>query len=603
MKLIHVLLCMLFGMIIGTSIVCSDEAGDDYQDELQDADDESPAEDVEEIAETTPFAPAVVTPSAPAQPATPVVQTMQTTTAPNAPTVSPKVPATIMIKDTDETDTVQNQSSETKTAATSPPNNQTTLGQQTQAATTSQAAAVLATKNNQDTPDTSLPERPETENEPKEPEPAITPTNQESNTLSLALATATPSTIDTRATIDAPQALEQELSDSLAQPSSDTTAPSQATITTPTKKTELSKQTADTTAFEQTPETVATATSEYGIDQTVATEPQEAALTEYTQENFNKPIDIKTTDAETILSSIGILPQPKVSSYASHDGPIATDESLDVTLSGPLTKKSVGQAIAHLAPLIMSRSVEKAVEQFTNLPAEKALAILEQLIKTSRTDFTKKNKGRPFEVKRNDFLQIIFGVASQYRDAAVYYQFFNLINRYTGLEYGIRPLLFVLSISSYPVLIPDLIAWLEKKGVENSVRDTALYALDRTSARSIKALSTYARSSFEPIAGSLLLYTISHKKPLKMISALLDAGTDVNYADVYGYTPLIKAVEMNNIRATKLLVEHGADIDLIVKDEIGSAWQKSTELPKGTIMEYLQKNAPKTHKPAKEIAF
>lgn len=662
MKLIHLLLCVLFGMTVCITTMCSDEADDDYQDEVQDTDDESPDNDVDEGAEPIPVAPVIAT-NIPVQTAPTVEPTPQASTAQNTPTVSSEVATAPMASDADKTDmqqnqvspsasatditngenvetaalaqsstetgTAQNQPSASNTAVTSTSSNATSLGQSQQ----TQTAGLLATKNNQDELDESLPETTETENEPDEPdeiETAVPAANQDKTNPSTPLpatttGVSTSATIDrstsaitdrstsattgvsTSATTDMPPPLETKSSDSPAQPSpaqpsTDALSLNQTAPNTPTSIQELPPQTVGTPSLDTMPTPAPAKTGLEGTGQASPASSQESTFTPATQKPFSNTIDIKNTDAETILSSIGTLPQPRKLSDLNTQ-PTTVDDSLDVTLSGPLTKKSVGQAITQLAPLIMSRSVEKAVEQFTNLPAEKALAILEQLIKTSKTDFTKKNKGRPFEVKRNDFLQIIFGVASQYRDATVYNQFFDLIDRYAGLAYGIRPVLFVLSISSYPVLIPDLIAWLEAKGVQNSVRDTGIYALDRTSARAIKALSKYARSALEPVLGSLLLYAISNKKSLKMIRVLVDAGADVNYADASGYTPLIKAVEMGNLRATKLLVENGADIDLMVKDDIGSAWQKSSELSKGTIMEYLQKHAPTKHKPAKDLAF
>jgi hypothetical protein len=263
--------------------------------------------------------------------------------------------------------------------------------------------------------------------------------------------------------------------------------------------------------------------------------------------------------------------------------------------TGPLTGATINQALTQLAPLIMSRSVEKAVTMFTNLPPEKALQILEQLLKTSRIDFSKKNTGRPFEVRRSDLLQIIFGVASQYRNRTVYNQFFDLIAQYPGLSHGIRPLLFVLSISSYPVLIPDLIAWLDARGETESVSVASFYAIDRTSTRSIKAFATYALPALQPLLGPLLFYAISNNRSFKMVTTLIDAGADVNYPDPSGYTPLIKAVEMGNLPITKLLVAAGADIDVIVQDSVGSAWQKSSELSKSDIMDYLQTQQKKKH--------
>lgn len=576
MKHILLLLCVLFGITLCSATICSDESDDDQIEESQDVDDQEDQEPAELEKPTQPAMQPAIPASAPTISSLPVElptttpDQTQTSTQQQAPatTATPATPPS--------TDAEQKPASvDTPTAeAPAQPAVQTQATESTTLAEPEQEEPEESAQEPTDEPGQESPEEPVTEPSKAQPAQSIPSTS-----TPVVAAPAQPSP-----TVPAP-----------AEP------PAQSTQVPMPVIPEIQPTPIVTPAPAEQPQTLVVETAPEQLQVQTVTPEEPESVQELTTQISDEPVikspiipvlSLDKINAKTIAESLPTLPTPPQQSDVTLEQTESQQNLLDTTLSGPLTGKSIKQAMTRLAPLIMSRSVEKAVEQFTNLPAESALEILDALIKTSRTNFAKQNKGRPFEVKRNDLLQIIFGVASQYRDEAVYNRFFDFIANYPGLEFGIRPLLFVVSISSYPVLIPDLIAWLEKRGYVNPLQETARYALDRTSGRSINALGTYAPSAVQPLLGSLLLYAISNKKPVKIIKTLIDVGADVNYPDASGYTPLIKAVEMANFPVTKLLVEHGGDIDLMVKDEIGSAWQKSSELTKDTIMEYLQKNSP-----------
>lgn len=290
-----------------------------------------------------------------------------------------------------------------------------------------------------------------------------------------------------------------------------------------------------------------------------------------------------STAVADVLPVVPSPPEPK--QYAHNE-----DGKKEVKLRyvGPLTGYSVDAALGSLEPFLISRSVEKAVEQFIHLPKEKALEILTQLINNNKMNFSKQRKSKELEIRRNDFLQIIFGVAHFYPSEKDRYSFFDLMSFPQGLGSGIRPALFVASISSYPMIIPDLLSWLSQKNdKEEHLLDAARYGIDRNSSRSMHAFCSYAGKEIKPLLGQLLFYAVQKNKSKKLVAALLACGADVNYSDASGYTPLIKAVELENFENTKLLVEHGANLDHIAKDDVGSAWQKSGEIGNTAIIKYI----------------
>lgn len=267
-----------------------------------------------------------------------------------------------------------------------------------------------------------------------------------------------------------------------------------------------------------------------------------------------------------------------------------------ITEAGPLTDRSVDQALTSLEPFLLSRSVEKAVEQFVYLPKQKALAILTKLFENNALKTIKQSISKESERQRSDFLQILFGVAHFYKTEEQS-DFFNLIDHYEGLRIGIRPLLFIASISSYPEVIPQLLEWLTQKysGKKELIRAAGLYGADQGSIRSLNALYTYAKDETVPLLGTFLFEAVRKKdKNIKnIIDALVSYGADINYADSSGYTPLIKAVELENVPAVQALMEYGADVNLVVKDDIGSAWQKAGEIKNTALINYITTHSAK----------
>lgn len=298
---------------------------------------------------------------------------------------------------------------------------------------------------------------------------------------------------------------------------------------------------------------------------------------------------------EKALQELPFLPPtPPVPLHYSADMQGST-----ITAAGPLTGRSVKQALTSLEPFLLSRSVDRAAAQFVYLPKKQSLAILTQLFDNNALQTVKQSISKESERQRSDFLQLLFGVAHLYKTEDQS-DFFDLIDHYEGLRIGIRPLLFIASISSSPEVLPQLLEWLTKKypSKKELVRAAGLYGADRSSIRSLHALYTYAKDETVPFLGAFLFEAILKKgKKIKdLIFALVSYGADVNYADPSGYTPLIKAVELENSSAVHALMELGADVDLVVKDDVGSAWQKAGEIKNTALIKYITNYPSKKNK-------
>ena len=89
---------------------------------------------------------------------------------------------------------------------------------------------------------------------------------------------------------------------------------------------------------------------------------------------------------------------------------------------------------------------------------------------------------------------------------------------------------------------------------------------------------------------TLLHWAVVYEAPVKTIELILKHGgkNDINDYDGDGYTPLHRAVLAKNLQVVKLLVEHGANINLIIDEENKTALDLAEEVKLPEIVKYLK---------------
>jgi len=76
----------------------------------------------------------------------------------------------------------------------------------------------------------------------------------------------------------------------------------------------------------------------------------------------------------------------------------------------------------------------------------------------------------------------------------------------------------------------------------------------------------YTDPSNNHLLNMSLLY--DNGNDLSLAQKLINKGVNVNLIDKSGYTPLIRAIDLLNIEAVKLLIENGADVNFPIKSEM-----------------------------------
>lgn len=232
---------------------------------------------------------------------------------------------------------------------------------------------------------------------------------------------------------------------------------------------------------------------------------------------------------------------------------------------------TVKQNVQQLLPLIESHSVEKEVELFGKTDFDRAYGLLKTLHKKS-------DSLTPLE--RDEHLQVIFGVALLYSGNPEHqFKILDLIVENPQLHTG-APLAYVAAQSSYPAAIAIILAWAESRLLKSQplLQDMAgrslRYAVKKNDLESLKALHAHGATITPARATDLVWYAVTHKSSPEILQFLIGLGAQIN-DQRSGYTPLIKAVSLNNMAAVKTLVDAGADLSVIVNDEAGSAIQQA----------------------------
>ncbi|HSC24615.1 MAG TPA: ankyrin repeat domain-containing protein [Candidatus Babeliales bacterium] len=176
-------------------------------------------------------------------------------------------------------------------------------------------------------------------------------------------------------------------------------------------------------------------------------------------------------------------------------------------------------------------------------------------------------------------IYIIYGLIARCGEKkAEQYDFFDLVIKYPIL-YAKTPLLLLLARGKYADMIALFIAWGKDRQKNTPPHNLLSHCIDEALTAAIKDNDSMSvemlfskKIRLSPIkACSLLWYVIEHEKNSDLISLLVHhAQADVNYVS-NGKTPLIAAVEKNNIQIVRTLLDEGAVVDRFLDGEYETA--------------------------------
>jgi ankyrin repeat protein len=219
------------------------------------------------------------------------------------------------------------------------------------------------------------------------------------------------------------------------------------------------------------------------------------------------------------------------------------------------------QMMSLLSPSFAARAASEIGGLISRAPLEQQLRILDAIIANDR-----------ITLDRNDKLKVLFYVAyaNPLPDRAI---IFEKLTQHPALLQG-SPVLYQAAISGYAHVIPLILEWLEKDSTtKKQWQIQALqYAVDVNRPRALKQMLQNGVLISAQQATDLLWDVITKKKNNEFASLLLKKGARVNDAH-NGLTLLGAATKANNINMVQILLNNGADINLIKDPAVGSPLQ------------------------------
>jgi hypothetical protein len=241
----------------------------------------------------------------------------------------------------------------------------------------------------------------------------------------------------------------------------------------------------------------------------------------------------------------------------------------------PLSDASVDEIFSDIQPLVISNSVEKTIKMLGGIPIKTVIDVLEKILDIQEQNFD-----------RDDRIELLVGIAAQYKKPAEQYAILDLIinPKYLYLRKG-TPILALAARGDFPKVMPTIKTWFADRVAKQpnhaklyrELEERALaYAVENSKLDELKAMVTHGIKMNKQRMNELLVDAVKRKTGCTIIEFLLQQGADINSV-VNGYTPLIWTIKNNDLKGTKFLVDHGADVNKVGNNAIGNPRQVASE--------------------------
>lgn len=243
------------------------------------------------------------------------------------------------------------------------------------------------------------------------------------------------------------------------------------------------------------------------------------------------------------------------------------------------------ESLERVQPLIETDSLEKTVEALGNPPLDTIVPVITGILENKKSTFD-----------RDDRIELLLGIAAGYKTPKERNVILDFVidHRFPELRTG-DPILYIAALSSYPKAIPIVKEWYFKRVAKQSNRDELRekletnaidHAIGKKDITALNMMKNHGVSMTKERMSKALHGAVQKKAGRDILAFLIDQGADVNYV-VAGHTPLMRAIKANDLDDVQLLVERGADTNIIADKAVGSAMQLAGEGEFAAIEEYL----------------
>ena len=232
---------------------------------------------------------------------------------------------------------------------------------------------------------------------------------------------------------------------------------------------------------------------------------------------------------------------------------------------------------AQMNPFMMARNEKKLAQVMVRLPLEQQKRLLQELFSEQKSALTPEDK-----------INVVFSMVITFTDQKKQLELLKVLIENNEISKKI-PLFYIASEGQYDKIIPLLITALSDSKKQNEWAYKALqYAISKNTPEIVNQLLQQLSIS-EIQATQLLWEVIDTKKDPEFITELIQKAHANPDDKRKGYTPLIAAVNANNINQVQALLESGASKDIVADVQVGSALQLAMRKRYTEIEQFLRK--------------
>jgi hypothetical protein len=232
----------------------------------------------------------------------------------------------------------------------------------------------------------------------------------------------------------------------------------------------------------------------------------------------------------------------------------------------------------YLSPLFMAHDIAAIAHSISAIPFEQQISLLDMIVD---------NKS---ELSSTEIMLIFILVLQKTPERHKQEALQNSFAKHTHLIAEIPPL-YIASIRA-PKTVPIILSWLEsrpdlkKQRIENAIN----YAIKKDNPKAVTVLFHYKAATITPEQATGYLWaSLEKNRNAGFVTFLAGCGADINNKKG-GKTPLVEAVQHNNIDNVKALVKAGAHVNAFADPAVGTPLQIAIRDDYTPIELFLRKN-------------
>lgn len=298
-----------------------------------------------------------------------------------------------------------------------------------------------------------------------------------------------------------------------------------------------------------------------------------------------RDITILLTTLLVFSISIGLIHTSKkfnVTTVIDTAGAVEPEKNISKIDDEVLKNYTPEQIIEYINPLVQAESTREIGTFFTRLDNNKIKQVLELLCSKKESN-----------LDPDEIATIIVHLTHESGDAQKMEELFDYAAKSECLQKGLS-LLAIAADFNYANVIEALKLWMEKNPENSLVRNALLELVKNNNPTDLAKLLTYNLAVDKAILNEALWQAVDRSASPDFIAIFKQYGADMDYAN-NNKTVLMRAVELANKNVVRALIEEGAQANLLLDPQVGTALQFAlaldNEIPDKTAIELLLRNA------------